>query len=86
MTCRQWIDLSWDGTGHRRSPNGTLGSLIRFHYPGVVTIKGVQKVVTSWDDFKNIPHCRYENLAGAVWNDFWVRTVFFLFLFDRCYI
>ncbi|WVZ96393.1 hypothetical protein U9M48_042038 [Paspalum notatum var. saurae] len=32
----QWEDVTWNGTGHRRTPNGLLGNLIRVHNPGVV--------------------------------------------------
>ncbi|WVZ88860.1 hypothetical protein U9M48_035327 [Paspalum notatum var. saurae] len=33
----QWENVTWDGTGHRRTPNGVLGNLIQTHNPGVVT-------------------------------------------------
>ncbi|WVZ50860.1 hypothetical protein U9M48_002071 [Paspalum notatum var. saurae] len=36
----QWEDVTWDGTGHRRTPNGLLGNLIRVHNPGVVQKDG----------------------------------------------
>ncbi|WVZ88897.1 hypothetical protein U9M48_035364 [Paspalum notatum var. saurae] len=43
----QWEDVTWDGIGHRKTPNGVLGNLIQTHNPGVVKKNGETIPVTS---------------------------------------
>jgi hypothetical protein len=66
MTCRQWNDLSWDGCGHHISPNMTLGTLLHHHYPGLLSVDGVQKLVTSWEDYRSVAHIHHTNVAAVV--------------------
>ncbi|WVZ52768.1 hypothetical protein U9M48_003793 [Paspalum notatum var. saurae] len=52
----QWEDVTWDGTGHHRTPNGLLGNLIRVHNPGVVQKDGETIPVTTWKHYALAPH------------------------------
>jgi hypothetical protein len=49
----------------------TLGTL-HHHYPGLLTVDGVQKLVNSWEDYKSVAHIHHTNVAGVVWHEFWV--------------
>ncbi|WVZ77332.1 hypothetical protein U9M48_025211, partial [Paspalum notatum var. saurae] len=60
----QWEDMTWDGTGHRRTPNGLLGNLIRVHNPGIVEKNGETIAVTTWKHFALAPHVTYGSVQG----------------------
>ncbi|WVZ63727.1 hypothetical protein U9M48_013335 [Paspalum notatum var. saurae] len=60
----QWEDVTWDGTGHRKTPNGLLGNLIRVHNPGVVEKNGETIPVTTWKHFALAPHVTYGSVQG----------------------
>jgi hypothetical protein len=68
--------VSWDGTGHRRTPNGLLGNIIRICNPGVVQVKDETIPVTTWKHFALAPHVTYGTAQGLVRHKFWVQ--FFL--------
>ena len=72
VDCRQWEDLSWEGK-HQRSPvNSVLGRLLRHHYPGMVTINGVEQAALKWEHYRLSEHGLHGNCAEAVIADFWV--------------
>ncbi|WVZ76615.1 hypothetical protein U9M48_024578 [Paspalum notatum var. saurae] len=60
----QWEDVTWDGIGHRRTPNGLLGNLICVHNPGVVEKNGETIPVTTWKHFALAPHVTYGSVQG----------------------
>lgn len=73
MFCRSWDDSTFDGTGHHRQVNYTLGTLCRLHYPGMVNLPSGERIhVTSWDQYRFHPDVDHQNAQGAVWADFWV--------------
>jgi hypothetical protein len=82
LFCSKWEDVTWDGRGHRRSPNGVLGNLIRLYNPGVVEKDGTPIAVTSWKHFALAQNVNHGTMQGLVRNKFWVTffllTVFFL--------
>ena len=62
--------MTWDGTGHRRTPNGLLGNLIRVHNPEVVEKNGQTIPVTTWKHFALAPHVKYGSVQGLVRHKF----------------
>jgi len=66
--------VTWDGTGHRRTPSGLLGNLIRVHNPGVVEKNGETIPVTTWNHFALAPHVTYGSVQGLVRHKFWVKS------------
>ncbi|WVZ80127.1 hypothetical protein U9M48_027629 [Paspalum notatum var. saurae] len=69
----KWEDVTWDGTGHRRTHNGLLGNLIRVHNPGVVEKNGETIPVTTWKHFALAPHVMYGSVQGLVTNS-WLKS------------
>ncbi|WVZ90632.1 hypothetical protein U9M48_036917 [Paspalum notatum var. saurae] len=69
----QWKDVTWDGTGHRRTPNGLLGNIIRVNNPGVVEMNGETIPVTTWKHFALAPPT-YGSAQGLVRHKFWVTN------------
>ncbi|WVZ97071.1 hypothetical protein U9M48_042633 [Paspalum notatum var. saurae] len=62
----QWEDVTWDGTGHRRTPNGLLGNLIHVHNPGVVEKNEILlckslRVTNSWLKSQGQPVGRFRD-------------------------
>jgi hypothetical protein len=80
LSCRQWEDLSFDGTGHKRQVNGVFGNLVCLHYPGEVPHGGGEvSAAASWADYALSPNVVYGTCQRAVWNDFWVSFLVTLF-------
>jgi hypothetical protein len=52
--------------------NATLGTLCRFHYPGMVTIEGVLQAALKWEHYKLQSDDQGVTTAARVWNEFWV--------------
>ncbi|PUZ51502.1 hypothetical protein GQ55_6G192800 [Panicum hallii var. hallii] len=48
----QWDDICWEGRNRLTPVNATLGTLCRFHYPGMVTIGGVLQPALKWEHYK----------------------------------
>ncbi|WVZ85326.1 hypothetical protein U9M48_032267 [Paspalum notatum var. saurae] len=67
----QWEDVTWDETGHRRTPNGLLGNLIRVHNLGVVQKDDETIPVTTWKHFSLAPHVTYGSVQGQIRHKFW---------------
>jgi hypothetical protein len=52
LSCSQWEDTTFEGTGHKRQVNAVLGNLVRLHYPGEVTRSdGTNFPATCWADY-----------------------------------
>ncbi|WVZ94547.1 hypothetical protein U9M48_040427 [Paspalum notatum var. saurae] len=62
----QWEDVTWNGTGHRRTPNGLLDNLIRVHNPGVVEKMKYYYVNLSEQDHASKV---FENAASKICKD-----------------
>lgn len=67
-----WEDLSWEGRRQRSPVNSVLGRLLRHHYPGMVTVKGVEQAALKWEHYRLAEHGLHGNCAEAVLADFWV--------------
>jgi hypothetical protein len=52
--------------------NATLGTLCRFHYPGMVTIGGVLQPALKWEHYKLQSDDQGVTTVARVWNEFWV--------------
>jgi hypothetical protein len=65
-----------DGKGHHTQVNLTLGSLCRFHYPGIVKVSNRdtedEVIVSTWDEYKFKKERNHTDRQGLVRNDFWV--------------
>jgi hypothetical protein len=80
LSCSQWEDTTFEGTGHKRQANAVLGNLVRLHYPGEVTRSdGTCSPATSWADYALSPNATYKTAQGAVWSDIWVSFLVILF-------
>jgi hypothetical protein len=65
--------------------NVTLGTLCRFHYPGMVTIGGVLQLALKWEHYKLQLDDQGVTTAARVWNEFWVlfyHNLYNYYLFD----
>ncbi|WVZ50878.1 hypothetical protein U9M48_002087 [Paspalum notatum var. saurae] len=67
----QWEDVTWDGTGHRRTPNVLLGNIIHVNNPGVVQKNGESIPMTTWKHFALAPHVTYGSVQGPVKHKLW---------------
>ncbi|WVZ52147.1 hypothetical protein U9M48_003235 [Paspalum notatum var. saurae] len=67
----QWKDVTWDGIGHRRTPNSLLGNLIRVHNPEVVQKDDETIPVTTWKHYALAPHVTYGSVQGQIRHKFW---------------
>jgi hypothetical protein len=55
-----------------RHINGTLGLLIRQHYPGMVTYAGVTSPPWTWDHFYATEDSEFSTVAARIKAEFWV--------------
>jgi hypothetical protein len=55
-----------------RPVNAILGTLCRFHYPGMVTVGGVLQPALKWEHYKLQSDDQGVTIAARVWNEFWV--------------
>ncbi|WVZ64263.1 hypothetical protein U9M48_013813 [Paspalum notatum var. saurae] len=62
----QWEDVTWDGKGHLRTPDGLLGNLIHVHNPGVVEKNGETIPVIIWKHFALAPHVTYGSVQESI--------------------
>jgi hypothetical protein len=80
LSCSQWEDTTFEGTGHKRQVNAVLGNLVHLHYPSEVTRSdGTCSPATSWADYALSPDATYKTAQGAVWSDFWVSFLVIIF-------
>ena len=73
---RNWVDLSWDGTGHRTKVNSVLGTACRYYYPGMVEADGQTFPAHKWVHWKLKIYRRInghdQSHADMVKDAFWV--------------
>jgi hypothetical protein len=71
LSCSQWEDTTFEGTGHKRQVNVVLGNLVRLHYPDEVTWSDdTHSPTTCWADYGLSAYVTYGTAEGAVWSDF----------------
>ena len=72
---RAWLEVNWDGTGHRTPVNTELGTICRYCYPGMVSVGGRQVAAHSWSHWGLKQYADQGSFQEAVWNMFWVSTL-----------
>lgn len=68
-SCSNWKLVNG---GSSRHINGMLGLLLKKHYPGLVTIDGIQKPPNKWPDFYKVKDADEVPLADVIKREFWV--------------
>jgi hypothetical protein len=79
------LTIALRGTQGKRLVNQVLGSLVRLHHPGVVTLSGNGRLelATTWDHYQFASDGDYGTTQGVVAHDFWVS---FFFMHDFFFI
>ena len=72
---RSWVEVAWSGKGHRTPVNTVLGSIARFHYPGVVQLNGAEIGAYHWAHWGLKPYGPDRTHQDAVWSSFWVSLL-----------
>lgn len=76
---RHWREVAWTGEGHHTKVNATLGALLRYYYPGMVTVNGEQvaaRFFEHWALKENVDGQEQDQTCrGAVWKGFWVSLL-----------